>query len=95
MMLEESIFKLLLNSVTRDTWISLTLELINIRDTVGLKKRIINLSGSCFEEKFSERIICSWQVFCDCQNCRNKWTLFEKLRPRKPFSLGSKCKNKR
>ena len=50
--------------------------LINLREPSGLKNRIFRTMWNFFEKKFSERNICTWQLFCDCRNCRNYWTLF-------------------
>ena len=50
--------------------------LINLREPSGLKNRILRTIWNVFEKKFSERNICTWQLFCDCQNWRNYWTLF-------------------
>ena len=61
--------------------------LINLREPSGLKNRILRTMWNFFEKKFSERNICTWQLFCDCQNCRNYWTLFQfDDRDVRPFS---------
>ena len=51
--------------------------LINLREPSGLKNRILRTMRNFFEKKFSERNICTWQLFCDCENCRNYWTLIQ------------------
>ena len=50
--------------------------LINLREPSALKNRILRTMWNFFEKKFSERNICTWQLFCDCQNSRNYWILF-------------------
>ena len=45
--------------------------LISLREPSGLKNRILRTMWNFFENKFSARNICTWQLSCDCQNCRN------------------------
>ena len=40
----------------------------NLWDPHGLKNRILRTMWNFFEKKYSERNICTWQLFCDCQN---------------------------
>ena len=50
--------------------------LIDFSSSTGLKKRIIQLLWKFVETKFNENNTCTWQLACDCQNCREKWTIF-------------------
>ena len=45
----------------------------------GLKKRLINLMWEFVNKRFCDKNVCTWQTFCDCRVCRNKWTLFQQL----------------
>ena len=50
----------------------------NLINLTGWKNRILRTLWIFFV-KFSEifeRNICTWQFFCDCQNCINYWSLF-------------------
>ena len=42
----------------------------------GLKKRLINLMWEFVNKRVCDKNVCTWQTFCDCHVCRNKWTLF-------------------
>ena len=42
----------------------------------GLKNRILQLMWNFMDEKYNENNICTWQLACDCNQCRNKWTIF-------------------
>ena len=45
--------------------------LMNIREQVEIKNRILRTMWYFFEIKFSKQSIGTWQMFCDCQNYRN------------------------
>lgn len=47
---------------------------VNFENKIGLKDRIIKQMWATFNEKYSETNICTWQIACDCQVCRNNWT---------------------
>ena len=49
---------------------------IHFDKRIGLKTRILNTMWKFVNERFSEMTTCTWQLFCDCITCRNKWTLF-------------------
>ena len=42
----------------------------------GLKKRLINIMWEFVNKRFCDKIVYTWQTFCDCNVCRNIWTLF-------------------
>ena len=37
---------------------------------------LINLMWEFVNERFCDKNVRTWQTFCDCHVCRNKWTLF-------------------
>ena len=45
-------------------------------EPVGLKRRLIKLFWRVVEATYDELNSCTWLIACDCQNCREKWTIF-------------------
>ena len=41
----------------------------------GLKNRILNLMWKFVNKSFNTQNICTWQLCCDCHQCRNLWTI--------------------
>ena len=48
----------------------------NFEEPVGLKSRLIKLFWRVVEATYDELNSCTWLIACDCQNCREKWTIF-------------------
>ena len=49
---------------------------VDFSNGTGLKNRIITIMWNFVNNSYSEKNICTWQLFCDCHLCRNKWTIF-------------------
>ena len=49
---------------------------VEISRPYRLKKRLINLMWEFVNKLFCDKNVCTWQTFCDCHVCRNKWNLF-------------------
>ena len=49
---------------------------IKFHEAKNLKARLIKLMWEFVEKKFSSSNVCTWQLCCDCQKCRNLWTIF-------------------
>ena len=48
----------------------------NFEEPVGPKRRLIKLFWRVVEGTYDELNSCTWLIACDCQNCREKWTIF-------------------
>ena len=48
----------------------------NFEEPVGLKRRLIKLFWRVVEATYDELNSCTWLIASDCQNCREKWTIF-------------------
>ena len=49
---------------------------IQFTNPVGLKSRIVNLMWKFVDNRFCDSDPCTWQLCCDCRDCRNIWTSF-------------------
>ena len=49
---------------------------VDFTNKTGLKNQILQLMWNFMVEKYNENNICTWQLACDCNQCRNKWTIF-------------------
>ena len=48
----------------------------NFEEPVGLKRRLIKLFWRVVEATYDGLNSCTWLISCDCQNCREKGTIF-------------------
>ena len=51
-------------------------ERIQFANPLGLKSRIVSLMWKFVDNRFSDSNPCTWQLCCDCCDCRNIWTSF-------------------
>ena len=49
---------------------------INFKTSKGLRSRVLSLMWKFVKEKYSLDNLCCWQLCCDCQDCKDKWTIF-------------------
>ena len=51
-------------------------ERVNFFEPVGLKHRILDFMWQNFPQLYIDGQLCTYQIFCDCQDCRNTTRIF-------------------
>ena len=52
------------------------LERVNFFEPLGLKHRILDFMWQHFHQLYIDGQLCTYQIFCDCQDCRNTTRIF-------------------
>ena len=49
---------------------------IDFGDQHGLKHRVLKQMGNDIMLRYKPENVCTWQICCDCQHCRETWSNF-------------------